>query len=244
MSSETHGNGDHPVAETPGTPPARRASPRVLIGAAAVIAAVVIAGIVIAVVGGGTSSAIDKAPEVGSLADAIPGAARIEALLAGIPQDGATLGRASAPVTVEEYVDVQCPYCRIAETEILPTVIRKYVRTGKVKVVLRMWAFIGADSTKGQAAVIAAGRQGKAYNMLELLFSQQGAENTGWLSDDVLVGAASSIPGLRVRTMLADRSSAAVRVEATNVDTIARRTIGSSNGSSKHMLLRMASVNG
>jgi len=121
-----------------------------------------------------------------------------------------------------EYVDAQCPFCRMFETQVLPDVIRRYVRTGKVKIVLRMWAFIGPDSSRGQAAVLAAARQNRAFNYLELMFDQQGTENTGWLSDGLVTSIAASIPTLEVHGLLAERNSAAIKAQATSVDEIAR----------------------
>ena len=125
-------------------------------------------------------------PRVGSLQNALPGAADVERLFAGIPQEGDTLGRANAPVTLVEYVDMQCPFCREYATEALPVLVRRYVRDGRLRVESRTIAFLGPDSTTGQQAGIAAGEQGKAFNLEQLLFFNQGPENTGWLSDDVI----------------------------------------------------------
>lgn len=193
-----------------------------MLALAGAVAAAAVAAVALAVVLTGRSSTPPDVPAVGSLANALPGAAEVAALLDGIPQDGTTLGRASAPVTMVEYVDVQCPYCGEFERQVLPGVVRQYVRTGKVRIVLRTWAFIGPDSFRGQAAVHAAARQDHAFDVLELLYANQGAENTGWLSDDLLVNVASSVPGLRVPDLLADRESAAVKAQGEDVDRIAR----------------------
>jgi protein-disulfide isomerase len=154
--------------------------------------------------------------------NALPGAAEVETLFTGIPQHGTTLGTPSAKVTVLEYVDAQCPYCRTFETQVLPDVVRRYVRTGKLKIVLRMWAFIGPDSFRGQAAVLAAAKQNLAFNYLELAFDQQGVENSGWLSDELVTSIAASIPGLRVHRLLDERNSAEVKADATAVDAVTR----------------------
>src|SRR4051812_16106737 len=78
------------------------------------------------------------------------------ALFAGIAADGEALGSADAPVTLEEYADLQCPFCREFTATVLPTVVRDYVRTGKVRIVFRNLAFIGPDSLKAARVAAAA----------------------------------------------------------------------------------------
>ena len=46
----------------------------------------------------------------------------------------------------------------------MPNVIKKYVRTGKVRVDTRVLKFIGPDSEKARKAMLAAAKQNKAYN--------------------------------------------------------------------------------
>jgi protein-disulfide isomerase len=48
-------------------------------------------------------------------------------MLRGIPQHGPWLGRKDAPLTLVEYVDVQCPYCARFSHDVFPAVVRKYV---------------------------------------------------------------------------------------------------------------------
>jgi protein-disulfide isomerase len=207
-----------PPVRAKGTRGQRRASPRVLAIAGGVIALAVV-GIVLGVVlGGGKSSSAGTTPTSGSLVNALPGAGDVNSLLRGIPQRGLTLGAASAPVTLVEYIDLQCPYCEQLETQVMTDIIRRYVRPGKLKVVARPLDFIGPDSSRGRNAMIAAGRQGKAFNLAQLLYANQGTENTGWLNDKMVARAAESIPGLNPRRLLADRNSAAVKDAAAVFD--------------------------
>lgn len=180
-----------------------------LIAAAAVLVLIVV-GAVLGVVfsGGGSSDA--SVPARGSLVNGLPGAAEAERLLKGIPQQANVLGSPTAPVTMIEYVDLQCPYCQQLETQAMPTLIARYVRTGKVKVEARVIAFIGPDSERGRAAVVAAGRQNRLFNFAQLLYLNQRAENSGWLNDEMVKSAAASIPGLDVPRLLDDRSSGPV----------------------------------
>ena len=161
-------------------------------------------------------------PAVGSVTGGLSEAASVDALFKGIPQSASTLGRASAPVTMTEYIDLQCPYCRDFAAQVFPNVVARFVRTGQLKVVLRPWAFIGPDSVRGQAAVLAAGEQNKAFNVAELLFDNQGVENTGWLSSDMVASAAASVPGLLVHELLATVTSASVKAGAKHVDALAK----------------------
>ena len=91
-------------------------------------------------------------------------APKTAALLAGIPQHGDTLGSPKAPVTLVEYADMQCPYCGEFARTTLPTLIRDYVRTGKVKIVFHGLEFVGPDSDTALRAVYAAGRQNKLWS--------------------------------------------------------------------------------
>jgi protein-disulfide isomerase len=185
--------------------------------AAGVVVVLVVVGVVLGVVlsGGSSSSSV---PRRGSLVDALPGAAAVQRLYAGIPQHGNVLGSPSAPVTMVEYIDLQCPYCQAFETRAMPTLVSRYVRTGTLKVEARIVAFIGPDSVSGRGAAISAGRQNRLFNFTELLYANQGAENSGWLSDEMITNAAASIPGLDVPELLAARSSSAVAAEATRFD--------------------------
>ena len=95
----------------------RKASPLVLGGVLAAI--VVIATVVVAVVAlGGNSSSGGS-----TTATVLPDADVIAKQFAGIPQHGDVLGKASAPVTMVEYIDLQCPVCRDFETNVMPSVI-------------------------------------------------------------------------------------------------------------------------
>lgn len=200
----------------------RQASPRVLAAVAGVVVAIaVIVVVAVELTGGSSSTSLKGVPAVGSIAEGLPEAADVNTLLKGIPQSATTLGRAAAPVTMVEFIDPQCPYCQQFETQVLPSLITTYVRTGKLKITMEPWAFIGPDSIRGQAAELAAARQNRAFNFTELLYDNQGEENTGWLTDAMIASIASSVPGLQVHTLLTARSSSAVKAAQKQVDALA-----------------------
>jgi protein-disulfide isomerase len=196
------------VAQAPPPPTrqarGRRASPVVLIAAAGVLALIVI-GVVLGVV---LTSGSDSSSSSG--AAILPDTGDVQKLFAGIPQQGNVLGKPSAPVTMVEYFDLQCPFCQQFETSAMPTLISRYVRPRKLKVEARPIAFLGLDSGRGQTAVTAAGKQNKLFNFAQLLYDNQGAENTGWLDGDMVESAAASIPGLDQDRFQKDLDSSAV----------------------------------
>jgi protein-disulfide isomerase len=194
----------------------RRASRRVLLTATAIVVLAAIGVTLGVALTGGSSKAVP--PARGSLVNALPGAADVQRLLQGIPQRANVLGSQSAPVTLVEYVDLQCPYCQQFETQAMPALIESYVRTGKVKIEIRPIAFIGPDSQRGRVAAIAAGEQNKLFNFAQILYLNQGAENSGWLSDQMIVSAAASIPGLNVSSLLANDRSDTVNAQAGTYD--------------------------
>jgi protein-disulfide isomerase len=139
-----------------------------------------------------------------------PGAAQVASMLRGIPQRGVELGPRSARVTLVEFADLQCPYCAQWESKTLPVIVRKYVRTGKVRLVFAGMAFVGSDSEKALRTALAAGLQNRFWNVLELLYLNQGRENAGWVTDSLVRSIGGAVPGLNVSRMLAARSGAAV----------------------------------
>ena len=190
----------------------RSASPKVL--AIAALAALVIAGVAVGIalaVGGKSSSSSGTIPTRGSLTNALPNADVVQREFAGIPQHGLVLGSPKAPVTMVEYIDLQCPGCRAFETAVLPSIVPEFVRSGKLKIEARPIHIIGPDSLPARNAAIAAARQNRAFNFMQVIYANQGTENTGWLNHAFIEAAAASVPGMDVRAVLADQNSSAVK---------------------------------
>jgi protein-disulfide isomerase len=131
-------------------------------------------------------------------------------LFAGIPQQGIVIGAPAAPVTLVEFADLQCPYCADFARVGLPTLVRDYVRTGRVKVVFQGLAFLGPDSRTALRAVLAAGLQNHAWDVLHGLYGRQGAENAGWVTAQLVREVAREVRGLDVPRLLRQSKSPAV----------------------------------
>jgi protein-disulfide isomerase len=183
-----------------------------LIGAAAVAAAVVVV-LVVVVAGTGSGSSGDTAPLAATTQTNGGGSSKTEAqsTFAGVPAAGDTLGKASAQATMLVFEDPQCPYCRQWNIDTLPTVVDRYVRTGRLKVVYRGIPIIGANSLVGISAIYAAGLQGKAWQMAEALYERQGAENTGWITVAVVKDAAAEIHANAAKLVRDMKSAAVIR---------------------------------
>jgi protein-disulfide isomerase len=180
--------------------------------AVGLVAVGIAAGLIVAsVVGSGgmekaapTETAV-AAPTTSTDASSVAGSSETARLFRGIPQRLNVLGNPKAPVTMIEFADLQCPFCRAFALDALPAIVREYLRPGKVKLVFAGIAFIGPDSETALRATYAAGLQSRLWNFLDLLYRNQGAENSGWVTDDLLRSVGESIPGLDVDAMLTAR---------------------------------------
>ena len=146
---------------------------------ASVVALALVAAAVVIIAGSGGSS---KSGATASGA-ALAGTKETKALLDGIPQAGNVLGKAGAPVTMYEYIDYQCPFCKEFTLTTYPQVVNDYVRTGKVKLILMPLTFIGPDSEKAARAAAGAGQQNKQFTFTDLWYFNSGTENSGYVTD-------------------------------------------------------------
>jgi protein-disulfide isomerase len=172
-----------------------------VLGSAAVLAAVLI-GISLLGRGGGS------APAAAAPAATQPAAVATSSLaaLAGIPQHGLVLGRPDAKATLVEYGDLQCPACASFAHTSFATLVRTWVRAGKVKLEFRGLAFLGPDSAKALRFVHAAAERGRGWSAVELLYENQGAEGSGWVTDRLLRAICRAL-GLDGTTLLAAAGS-------------------------------------
>jgi protein-disulfide isomerase len=207
-----------PPVQSKGGARRRQANPKVLAIAGGVAAIAAVAIVLAVTLGGGSKSSANGYPAIGTLTNALPGASDVNTLFKGIPQQGLTLGYAQAPVTLVEYIDLQCPICQQFETQVMPDILKRYVRTKKVKIEVRILDFLGPDSSRGRNAMIAMAPQNRAFNFSQILYDNQATENTGWLNDAMVGQAVSSIPGVRVPEVLSLSSSGSVKTQAKGFD--------------------------
>lgn len=163
-----------------------RGIPRgVIIGT--IVAALLLVGILVAI----SASGGDSDASTGAITPV--DVDEVTAQFAGISQQGERLGAPNAPVEIVEYADLQCPFCAQAAATTVPSLVTEFVRPGTAKLTFRPLTFIGPDSERGALAAVAAGSQGKLWEFTELLYRKQGAENSGWLSEQLVDDAASGL---------------------------------------------------
>lgn len=192
-------------------------------GAIAVVVGVIVAVILLS---GGTQTPATQGASTGLQTGAKEHrlVSNVESLLAGIPQSGSTLGKPSAPVTMQYFGDLECPVCQAFTLLVFPKFIQQEVRTGHVKVVYRSMCTATCDGKRAanlqqeqfdsqQVAAYAAGKQDKFWQYAELFYHQQESEGTGYANNAFLTGLAKQVPGLNVATWQHDRADAALKSE-------------------------------
>ena len=104
--------------------------------------------------------------------------------------DNPTLGNREAPITLIEFSDYQCPFCRQFVETTLPGLKKEFIDTGQLRYVFRDFPIdqIHPLARKAAEAAHCAGDHGKYWTMHDLLFQHQDA-----LQQDQLVAYAQQI---------------------------------------------------
>lgn len=86
----------------------------------------------------------------------------------------AVKGSESAPVTIVEFTDYQCPFCARSYEDIFSQIMSDYIDTGKVRYILRDLPLPFHPNAENAAiAVRCAGEQDKYFEMYGLIFEGQ-----------------------------------------------------------------------
>jgi protein-disulfide isomerase len=172
----------------------------VLVTAMAVLAVVLV---VLATNSGGDSSHAQHGSAQGSAVTR-----GIDALLAGIPQSGNALGSSAAPVTLQFFGDLECPISRKFTLGVLPSLIRKWVRSGQLRIEYRSIRTATHEAgvfTTQQVAALAAGMQDRLWYYIEAFYHEQGGERAHYVTESYLEGLAKQTLGLDMARWSEDR---------------------------------------
>jgi protein-disulfide isomerase len=123
------------------------------------------------------------------------------------PDGGVVVGDTSAPVTVDLWIDFQCPFCRDFELTTGPT-LDELVADGSVRLVYHPLSFLGQESERAANAFGCSVDEGRPAEYLRVLYENQPPERTGGFTADDLVafGEQAEVTGEAFETCVTDGS--------------------------------------
>lgn len=113
--------------------------------------------------------------------------------------DGAPfIGNPNAPVIIAQWFDYQCPACKYGDQNMITPLVSEYVKTGKLKIVFKDFAFLGPDSQSIAltARAVWEAYPDKFYEWHKTFFDNQGQENTGWATKEVITALTKKVAGI------------------------------------------------
>ncbi|MBK5230796.1 MAG: thioredoxin domain-containing protein [Thermoleophilia bacterium] len=128
-------------------------------------------------------------------------------------------------MTLVEYADLKCPICQQFALGALPKIVADYVRTGKVKMEVRIQTFLDGltqgspDSTNAATMATAVGFQNKLWNFMDLFYVNQKDEGQVYATNGWLTKLGSSVSGLDVKKAFTDRLDPRVGKQLTEAST-------------------------
>jgi len=123
-----------------------------------------------------------------------------------ISADYPMLGSEDAPVTLVEFADFQCPFCKQFQDRAFGQIKSKYIDTGIAKFYFLHFPFLGPESQSAAVAAECARQQDKFWQYHDLLYATQGLENSNAFSDAVLKKLATQV-GLNAAKFAACRAN-------------------------------------
>ena len=115
------------------------------------------------------------------------------------------LGNNTAPITMEVFSDFQCPHCKLFHDDILPSVIRDYVNTGKIYLIHRDFPLPTFKYSKEAALyAIAAARFNKYEQVSDVLFQRQNYWGQNGKVDEVVASVLTPDEMKKARVLIKD----------------------------------------
>ena len=103
------------------------------------------------------------------------------------------LGDTNAPLTLIEFGDYQCTYCKKFFHETEESILINYIQTGKVKMLFKDFIIVDEDSVNAASAAHCANDQKMFWQYHSTLYNNWDGEGTGWASSDQLHKFASTL---------------------------------------------------
>jgi len=102
-----------------------------------------------------------------------------------VGEGDAVLGNPEAPVAIFNFSDFQCGHCGRHAMTTEKQILEEYVKTGKVKMVFRNFAFLGEDSFFAAEATECAKEQDKFWEFHDYLFSRLTGEKVPFSKENL-----------------------------------------------------------
>ena len=103
------------------------------------------------------------------------------------------MGRPNAKITIVEFGDYQCTFCYKFHDETMKRINEKYIKTENVNFIYKDFPLNGKQSILASEASYCAEKQGKFWEYHNTLYNNWGGENTGWITENVLLGFAKDV---------------------------------------------------
>ena len=103
------------------------------------------------------------------------------------------MGNPNAMITIVEFGDYQCTFCYKFHDETMKKINDKYIETENVNFVYRDFPLNGKQSVLASEASYCAQKQNKFWEYHDTLYNNWGGENTGWITENVLLGFARDV---------------------------------------------------
>ncbi len=102
------------------------------------------------------------------------------------------VGDENASVTVVEFADYRCPYCKQFDEQIYPQLEDEYIESGDVKFYMMNYAFLGPGSTQAAAAGECVYEQDEEqfWDFHHAIYDNQGSESENWINQEFLMNLA------------------------------------------------------
>ncbi len=115
-----------------------------------------------------------------------------------IKQGSPYYGKDTAPITIIDFSDFQCPLCKRHVDNTEQQINSTYVQEGDIAYVFKHLPNRGFDSMPAALAAQCTNDQGKFWQYHEVLYKNQGPIDSGWANAENLKKFASQIPGINM----------------------------------------------
>ena len=113
-----------------------------------------------------------------------------------IKQGSPYYGNETAPITIIDFSDFQCPLCKRHVDNTEPQINSTYIQTGEAVYVFKHLPNRGFDSKNASLAAQCTSDQGKFWEYYSLLYKNQGPIDSGWVNAENLKKFAIQIKGI------------------------------------------------